>query len=120
MDSLPHPTELSLQRVDRSIEGPPRHKAGQLFLKGPIPQMWLSRAASLPGKSLHVGLAVWFLAGMAKSRSVRLSAGVSRAFGVDRHAKYRALRWLEDARLVTVVRRPGRSPIVTLLEFSDG
>jgi hypothetical protein len=119
MTSLPHPTELTLQRVERSILGPPRHKPGQLFLKGPIPQIWLSRAASLPGKSLHVGLSVWFLAGMTKSRSVRLSARVSRAFGVDRHAKYRALRWLEDAGLVTVVRRSGCSPIVTLLEYTN-
>lgn len=119
MKSLPHSIDLALQRVDRSILAPPRHRPGQMFLKGPIPQLWLSAAAALPGKSLHVGVAIWFLAGLTRSRSVRLSGRVSRAFGVDRHAKYRALRWLEDAKLVAVLQRPGCSPVVTLFEVTD-
>jgi hypothetical protein len=36
-------------------------------------------------------------------------------FGLDRNAKYRALAWLERAGLVTVERKLGRAPVVTIL-----
>ena len=96
----------------------PRPKAGEKFLKGPIPLNWISTAARLPGKSLHVGIAVWFTASLAKSATVPLSNLASLPFGLDRNAKYRALAWLEEAGLISVERRLGRSPVVTLLEIN--
>ena len=36
------------------------------FIRGPIPLAWLNVAARLPGKTLNVGLAIWWLAGMSK------------------------------------------------------
>jgi len=119
MKFIPNPIELALGRTERPNQGPPRHRPGQMFLKGPVPQPWLSRASTLPGKSLHIGIAIWFLAGIARSRTIRLSGRVTTAFGADRHAKYRALRWLENARLITVSRRPGCSPRITLLDVPD-
>ncbi|MFY0609933.1 MAG: hypothetical protein JXQ99_00290 [Hyphomicrobiaceae bacterium] len=95
----------------------PRPKAGEKFLKGPIPMNWLSTAAQLPGKSLHVGIAIWFTASLAKSSTVQLSNLAGLPFGLDRNAKYRALSWLEEAGLISVDRKLGRSPVVTLLEF---
>jgi len=95
---------------------PPRPKAGGMFLRGPIPLDWLSRAAALPGRSLHVAIAIWFMAGLKKTRSVPVSNITGLQFGLDRNAKYRALEWLENANLVSVVRQAGRAPIVTILE----
>jgi hypothetical protein len=95
---------------------PPRHRRGEWFLKGPIPLKWLAQASGLPGKALHVGVAIWFLAGMKKSSTVSLAAAVLRTFGVSRHSVYRALSALESAALVSVDRHRGRNPIVTLLE----
>ena len=95
---------------------PPRPKAGTRFLRGPIPLDWLSRAAALPGRSLHVAIAVWFMAGLKKTSMVPVSNITSLQFGLDRNAKYRALEWLEHANLIAVERRPGRAPIVTILE----
>ena len=92
----------------------PRPRSGGCFLKGPIPLDWLSAAARLPGKSLHVGIALWFMGGLTKSRVVPLSNITSLRFGLDRNAKYRALAWLEEAGLVAVERKLGRAPIVTL------
>ncbi len=97
----------------------PRHKAGQKFLKGPIPLDWLSTAANLPGKSLHVAIAIWFTASLKKSPTVSLSNLASLPFGLDRNAKYRALQWLEAAGLIAVDRKLGRSPMVTLLEVGE-
>ena len=88
----------------------------QQTLRGPIPLDWLSTAARLPGKSLHVGIALWFEGGAQKSRVVPLSNLTSLRFGLDRNAKYRALAWLEEAGLVSVRRKLGRTPLVTILD----
>ena len=79
-----------------------------------IPIDWLSAAARLPGKSLHTGVALWCEAATATSSTIPLSNVCSLHFGVDRNAKYRALAWLERAGLVTVERKLGRSPVVTI------
>lgn len=93
----------------------PRHKSGDHFLKGPIPLVWLEAAARLPGKSLHAGIALWYAAGLTNCASVPLSNISGFRFGLDRNAKYRALGWLESAGLVTVERKLGRAPVVTIL-----
>lgn len=85
-----------------------------LFLKGPIPLPWLQHAGALPGRSLHVGLGLWFLVGVKQSMTVHLTPSVTRGFGMDRHAVYRALRHLERGGLVAVRRKRGSSPVVTI------
>lgn len=97
-----------------SRQSPPRPKTGQQFLKGPIPLDWLCAAARLPGKSLQVGIALWFLAGVHKSRVIPLSNNTSQRFGLDRNSKYRGLSWLEQGSLVSVERKVGRAPVVTI------
>jgi len=96
---------------------PPRHAPGVKFLKGPVSWDWLCCASQLPGKALHVGTALWHLAGLKRSRTVPLSGSITRELGIDRHASYRGLKQLEKAELVSVVRHAGRNPIVTLLEL---
>jgi hypothetical protein len=89
---------------------------GEAFLKGPVPLAWLQDAAALPGVALAVGVALWHLAGVRKSREhLVLSSERLVPFGVSRYAKDRALRNLVEAGLVQVERRKGRSPRVTLL-----
>jgi DNA-binding transcriptional ArsR family regulator len=103
----------------RAKEKPPHHKQGEKFLKGPVPLTWLARAAQLPGKALHIGVVLWFLAGLKNTRSVSLPSTALRLFGIDRSAKRRALGWLEEAGLVIVARHPGRNPRVTLLDAKE-
>ncbi len=74
------------------------------FLKGPVPWSWLERAMKLPGRALHVGIWVWFYAGMVKDGHVPLN--LSR-LGFDRSAASRGLAALEKAGLLVVTRRPG-------------
>jgi DNA-binding transcriptional ArsR family regulator len=86
------------------------------FLRGPVPMSWLHAAARLPGSALAVGVALWHLAGMRGGRGdLTLSSERLAPFGVSRHAKDRALRQLAQAGLVTVSRKRGRSPRVTLV-----
>ena len=104
-----------VERLPPSLRRVPRASKGQRFLRGPIPLDWLSAAAVLPGKSLHVGIALWLEAGLRNSAIVPLSNLTGRYFGLDRNAKYRGLHWLENAGLITVERKLGRAPIVTIL-----
>ena len=98
---------------------PPRHRAGEKFLKGPIPWNWLAAAARQPGKALHVAIVLWFFAGVKRTGTVALSGAALRGFGVNRHAGYRGLAVLERAGLVSVARHPGRMPVVTILGAGD-
>jgi hypothetical protein len=57
---------------------------------------------------------------MHNSRAVPLSNITSLRFGLDRNAKYRALAWLEEAGLISVERKAGHAPLVTILEARSG
>ena len=92
-----------------------RPKAGQHILRGPVPFDWLCAAAQLPGKSLHVGIALWYTAGLNGSREVALSNVLGRQFGLYRNSKYRGLDWLEEAGLITIERKLGRAPVVSII-----
>jgi hypothetical protein len=100
----------------------PRHKSGQHFLKGPVPLDWLCVASRRCGKGsgFTVGIIIWFLCGLKKSRArIRLKGAVVRRFGLTRYACYRGLADLEKALLVSVERHPGRNPLVTVLPVPD-
>ena len=88
------------------------------FIKGPLPLNWMLQAAALPGKALHVGLCVWYLAGLTQSKRVRLTSKTTEAMGVSRDAKGEALKRLALAGLVGVDQRPGCAPEVTILDVT--
>jgi hypothetical protein len=97
---------------------PPRHRPGELFLKGPIPWPWLEAAARLPGKALALALCLWWEAGRRRCRTVKLCLGRV-GLGVSEQAARRALRALATAGLVALERQPGRGLEVTLLECNQ-
>lgn len=79
---------------------------------------WIYAAASLPGKALAVGMAIFFESGCqrnAKTVTVNLSA-----IGVPRRNAQRALKALVKASLVSVEYRDGRKPLVTILDAPKG
>lgn len=96
----------------------PRQKA-QRFLKGPVPLSWLMVAAQLSGKALAVGIALWFRSGLERSSQVRLPTTLLTLFGIDRHAKARAIDALEKASLIAVERRKGKNPVITILDAPE-
>lgn len=96
----------------------PRHRPGEAFLKGPIPWRWLA-AALLPGRCLHVGLVLWHLHWLQRRPKIRLNNATLLELGVDKHAKRRALKRLEEAGLIAIERRTGNYPLITLLDLHD-
>ena len=113
-ERLRYPLDSAL---NSSQSAPPQKEItkSRRFLKGPIPLDWLVIAAKQSGRALHVGIVLWFLKGVKRSRTVELTQSKLAWFGISRHAGYRALAKLEKAGLVSVGRHRGRSPIVTIL-----
>ena len=112
-------------RLDRATQSPSRWQhttprrpsvAGH-FLKGPIPWVWLSAAARLPGRALHVAVSLRFWTGIKRTNHIALSVAGLAVLGVSRQAAYRALKTLETAGLIAVDRHRGRKPWVTVIEI---
>jgi len=107
-------TDRQFSTCESKVSRSPRR-----FIKGPIPLGWISGAAHLPGKTLHVALALQYLAGLTKSNTVKLPAKTLEVMGVARGAKADALARLQQARLISIDQLPGRAPVVTLLVAHD-
>ena len=94
----------------------PAHRRDGLFIKGPLPLDWFDVATALPGKTLHVALAIWFQVGLERSPTVKLSQKRLARFSVSRDAKYDALKRLADAGLIEVKQSAGQSPTITVIQ----
>jgi hypothetical protein len=97
----------------REIPGAGR---GPKPLRGPIPWGWWMAAVRLPGRATQVAAACWLVAGWEKSAEIELVLGGWGELGLSRFSAGRGLHTLENAGLVTVVRRAGGPPTVTLLD----
>lgn len=93
------------------IEAP----VSEIFIQGPIPMEWLSHAAALPGKTLNVAIALWWLRSLSGGGTVSLSHDVMRLLNVSRETASEALERMEQAGLVSVVRAKGRKHEITIL-----
>ncbi len=117
------PKKLTLPLVSKHVykdnKTLPRHKKGEKFLKGPIPWDWLSMASKQPGKALHIGNALWFIAGIKNERTIALSGKIIKDMGIKRNAAYRGLTALEEVGLISVSRHRGRCPVITINKVKD-
>ena len=103
---------MQLDATTRKLVASPK---AELFLRGPIPLAWLGRAAALPGKTLHVGIALWWLHGMAKGKPFKLTQKALLTLNVERDAASAALVRLEQAGLIRIERKPGQRPAVSMV-----
>jgi hypothetical protein len=81
-----------------------------------VPLAWAARVAKAVNEPSYLVLTVLtYLLWRAGKPVVTLSNECLRPFGIDRHAKHRALARLEKAGVIHVERRPRCAPAVTLL-----
>lgn len=115
--------------IESLLLAPPEHairivssanKSKNKFLRGPIDWFWLTTAARLPGSALHVAVAIHFQNGFELTGTVKLKPSVCRQLGLKRHTVYRAVDELEAAGLITVIRKTGSSPTITLCQPTRG
>lgn len=85
------------------------------FIKGPLPFEWIHKAASIPGKSLAVGISLWYLRGLTKSQTFKITAKARKLANCTRQTYNEGLRNLAKSELIILDQQSGRSPIVTLL-----
>ena len=110
-DRLIPTKRLKLNKVTGGWEDAPNKP---LFLKGPISMEWLSVAAKLPGKAFHLAVAIQWLAGMSSNQKLKITAKALELLGVSKDAYRDGLRRLEEAELISVERRVGQFPWVSI------
>lgn len=112
--------KYSQKKPRRTSKQPRIRRVQGEFLKGPIPLNWLSSVSKLKGKSpLAVALAIWFEAGRRKSDEINLTTQICNRFNVNRKAKYRALKKLEEANLIEVHRQPRKNPLIRIIDLKS-
>ena len=87
----------------------------EAFLKGPIPISWLNRAARLPGKSINVALAIFWMVGMCKTYQITLSKIALKNFHISADAALDALRRMEEAGLIKLQKSPGKRHLIKVI-----
>ena len=105
---LPLPEHLRQRRKKRE------QQRGRLVILGPLPWAWLAHASNLASRPLRLALLLYLLRGLQSSNTVKIEYQRADDLGMSRHAVYRELAALEAAGLVTVERKPGCSPLVTI------
>lgn len=79
---------------------------------------FISRSAALPGKTLHVAMAIWRIATLFNKSTITLTGYALAEFGVAKDAVYPALDRMVAAKLIVTDRRRGRPPKITLLDVT--
>ena len=102
-------------------DSPLPHLKNERFFFGNVPPSLIRLVSPLPGRALATYMAVWDRSKLEMHKGKVVSVTLPNAFaldpwGVDRHAKGRALRALEGAGLISVTRSIGHAPRITLLD----
>ena len=92
---------------------------GAPFLKGPIPMSWIEKVASLPGKVLHVALAIRWLVDMNQNHPVKLTRHAMEQFNFSADAGSDAIKILEREGLIQVQRLKGQRPWIKLMPMKN-
>ena len=93
-----------------------RHRITRPASCRPVNFPWLAVAAKLPGRTMNVAMAIWFVASLRKTPTIRLAPYALRMFGVSRDCCYDSLRRLSDAGLIALKTRRGALPVMTLVD----
>ncbi len=75
---------------------------------------WLGAAGHLPGKALHVAIAIQWLAGMNAGKPLKLTAKALGMMGISSDAARDGLKRLESANLIGVHRMPGQRSAIAV------
>jgi hypothetical protein len=109
---------IPVRRVDSGIPLVAKRAKGY-FLRGPIPLVWLQRAAGLPGKAYVLCTILWWFYGMNPSKPIKVTTKSLKEFSISEDAYRDGLRRLEQAGLVTVTRPNGQRALVIINMLSD-
>ena len=96
------------------------------FIRGPLPLKWFQKASNISRTAGMVGLIIWGIAYQKKlwgHDSQRMTSGHIKVttqncmkWGVCGNSKNTALRLMEEAELIRLDTKRGRSPIVQIID----
>jgi hypothetical protein len=124
MTTYIQPKTFSLKDIDLDKElgicqpytpSPKPLKQPELFIKGPIPIGWLKEANNLGGSTGLVAIMLWFYAGIACSKTIKLDSKIDDVTGLTRQTRQHILKRLEIHGLIKVFPQRGGYPRVTIL-----
>jgi hypothetical protein len=80
-----------------------------------FPMAWYERLKGASGHTCRLAIYLQYLHWKGKGGPITLANGMLRIDGISRYAKWKALDDLERRGLITVERRPRRSPIIRMV-----
>ena len=100
------------------------------FIRGPLPLKWFQRASNISRTAGVVGLIIWRIAyqrkrwGIASQRKtsgpIKVTNQTCMKWGVCANSKNAALRVMEEAGLIRLELKRGRSPVVQIIDDELG
>ena len=96
------------------------------FIRGPLPLKWFQRASTISRTAGVVGLIIWGIAYQKKlwgydsqrrtSGHIKVTNQTCMKWGICGNSKNIALRMMEEARLIRLDTKRGRSPVVQIID----
>ena len=91
------------------------NRTSKLFIKGPIPFEWLSRANAIGGSTGIVATGLWLYVGLNGSKYFKVDRKLDQFAGVSRQTRQQALHKLESAGLIKLTEHHGAYPVVEVI-----
>ena len=113
LESLRVKVQSSTTILPSPIKPKPKHR---LFIKGPIPYIWLSKANAQGGSTGVIATGLWFYVGLKKSSRFKIDHHLDKFSGVSRQTRQSALIKLERAGLIRLTNKAGNYPTVEILQ----
>lgn len=101
--------------TDRLRCGYPSCELSDEFIQRPIPMVWISQVAKLPGKTINVAIALWWVHCISGGGEINLTRKALTLLNVNRETANDALERMERAGLIDVVRNVGMRHKVLIL-----
>jgi hypothetical protein len=103
--------EYTTLQERRAVEPRKLEKRRKHFVR--LPWTWVETLSGASGKTWELAVQLLYLHWKGEGAPIKLANGALENDGIDRFAKWRALKELERRGLITIERRHARSPIVT-------
>lgn len=86
-----------------------------LFIKGPIPFVWLMSANQISSSVGLIGFSLWFYVGLQKSYKFKIDGKLDKLTGLSRQTRQTALLKLHQAGLIELIQHPGSYPFIKVI-----
>jgi hypothetical protein len=107
---------IAVETLDTDVNPKPSRRQVDAFVA--LPLSWAAEASTATNCQKAM-VWLWLVHRMRKTKTntVTMANGALAKYGISRRVKSSALRQLEEAGLITVERRPRKTPVVTVLRL---